>query len=128
VSIEYGDTGRLWTPSDLPEPAGPAQSSHPPRQRTIRHSSNSERAQRYLETIPPAIAGEHGGLHTFRVCCRLVRGFALDDDEALTLLAPRNLRCIPPWSERELQDKLLRARRYGREPIGGLLGAPMLKE
>jgi hypothetical protein len=128
VSIEYGDTGRLWTPSDFPEPEGPAEWSPPPRQRTTRHGSNSGRAQRYLETIPPAIAGEHGDLHTFRVCCRLVRGFALEDDEALTLLASWNLRCIPPWSDRDLQDKLLRARRYGREPIGALLHAPMVKK
>ena len=37
----------------------------------------------------PAIAGHHGDLHTFRVCCRLARGFALDDDEALA--RPRRL-------------------------------------
>jgi DNA primase RepB-like protein len=127
VSIEYGNTGRLWTPADFPEPQGPVHWSPPPRERTIRPGSKSERAERYLETIPPAIAGEHGDLHTFRVCCRLVRGFALDDDEALTLLASWNQRCIPPWSERDLHDKILRARRYGREPIGGLLGAPTLK-
>jgi hypothetical protein len=27
--------------------------------------------------LPPAIAGQHGDVHTFRVCCRLARGFAL---------------------------------------------------
>jgi len=85
VRIEYGDTERLWTPADFPEAENVAQWSPPP-QRTIRRGSNSERARRYLETIPPAIAGEHGDLHTFQVCCRLARGFALDDDEALTLL------------------------------------------
>ena len=45
-----------------------------------------ERARRYLARVPPAVAGEHGDVHTFRVCCRLVRGFALDDQEALTVL------------------------------------------
>ena len=127
VRIDYGDTGRLWTPADFPEP-DPIE-RWTPRSRPLAGGdwSNWERARRYLETIPPAIAGEHGDLHTFRVCCRLVRGFALDDDEALTLLALWNVRCIPPWSERELHDKLLRARRYGREPIGGLLGAPVSK-
>jgi RepB DNA-primase from phage plasmid len=127
VRIDYVDTGRLWTPADFPEPSASVRWSLPPRQRTMRHGSNLERAQRYLETIPPAIAGEHGDLHTFRVCCRLVRGFALDDDEALTLLASWNVRCVPPWSERDLHDKILRARRYGREPIGGLLGALMME-
>ena len=31
-----------------------------------------ERAKRYLASVPPAIAGQHGDVHTFRVCCRLV--------------------------------------------------------
>jgi hypothetical protein len=79
------------------------------------------RARRYLQAVPPAIAGQHGDLHTFRVCCRLVRGFALTDADALELLAEWNVHCQPPWSERELCDKLRRARRYGREPIAGLL-------
>ena len=30
-------------------------------------------------------------------------------------------RCEPPWSPAELLDKLHRAARYGREPVGGLL-------
>jgi hypothetical protein len=127
VRIDYGDTGRLWTPADFPEPDPIERWTPPSRPLAGGDWSNSERARRYLETIPPAVAGEHGDLHTFRVCCRLVRGFALDDHEALTLLALWNLRCIPPWSERDLHDKILRARRYGREPIGGLLGSPVLR-
>jgi hypothetical protein len=55
------------------------------------------------------------------VCCRLVRGFALDDGDALDLLAEWNLACTPPWSEDQLRAKLTGARQYGREPIGGLL-------
>jgi hypothetical protein len=81
------------------------------------------RARHYLEALPPAIAGEHGDLYTFRVCCRLVRGFALSDDDAVSLLADWNARCRPPWSDRELMTKVARARQYGREPIGGLLNA-----
>jgi hypothetical protein len=71
--------------------------------------------------VPPAIAGQHGDVHTFRVCCRLIRGFALTDEQALTALAEWNGRCQPPWSAEELLDKLRRAARYGREPIGALL-------
>jgi hypothetical protein len=82
-----------------------------------------KRARRYLAALPPAIAGSHGDLHTFRVCCRLVRGFALDDGEALVLLQEWNTRCQPPWTDRELAQKIASARRYGREPIGGLLEA-----
>jgi hypothetical protein len=51
----------------------------------------------------------------------MVRGFELSDVDALALLADWNARCEPPWSARELRDKVHRARRYGREPMGGLL-------
>ena len=80
-----------------------------------------ERAKRYLSSVPPAIAGQHGDVHTFRVCCRLIRGFALNDDQALQVLTDWNARCQPPWSLEELLDKLRRAALYGREPVGGLL-------
>jgi hypothetical protein len=32
----------------------------------------------------------HGDVHTFRSCCRLTRGFALDDDERRTPM-------MEPW-------------------------------
>lgn len=79
-----------------------------------------ERAVRYLAKIEPAITGQHGDLHTFKVCCRVVRGFALADEEALSVLTEWNSRCEPPWTERELRDKIARARKYGREPVGAL--------
>lgn len=80
-----------------------------------------ERARRYIAAIPPAVAGSHGDAATYRVCCRLVRGFNLDQDLALAVLADWNKACDPPWSEHELRAKLVAARKYGREPIGGLL-------
>ena len=45
----------------------------------------------------------------------------VDDEQALHVLAEWNARCEPPWSPAELLDKLHRAVRYGREPVGGLL-------
>ena len=75
-----------------------------------------------MAAVPPAVSGQHGDVHTFRICCRLVRGFALSDSDAMTVLADWNARCQPPWTEGELTDKLRRARRYGREPMGMLLG------
>ena len=125
VTIEYRCAHRVYTPTDFPTPlaaptprpeTSPGCATRPTRD--VLH-----RAHRYLTALPPAIAGQHGDLHTFRVCCRLVRGFGLSDDEALTLLTDWNVRCQPPWSPRELMDKVDRARRYGREPIGGLLEA-----
>jgi hypothetical protein len=85
-----------------------------------RHDAR-EQACRYLAAIPPAVEGGHGDAQTFRVCCRLVRGFALSDNDAFELLLQWNRTCSPPWSDRELRRKLQGARKYGREPIGGLL-------
>jgi hypothetical protein len=123
VTIEYLRQGDVHTASDFPRPIVEHRPASPTR--SARHSRSTksalERARRYLAALPPAIAGQHGDLHTFQVCCRLVRGFALPDADALSLLADWNARCEPPWSERELMDKVRRARRHGREPIGGLV-------
>ena len=120
VSIEYRDTNRLYEPADFPKP--PPRLMPPPLPVVIAASRNAVvRARQYVAAIPPAISGQHGDVHTFRVCCRVVRGFALADDEALDVLREWNSRCEPPWSDRELMDKLSRAHRYGREPIGCLL-------
>ena len=132
VTIDYGRTDNVYTPTDFPivpvaRSAMASDTSMPPVRplaepaRDGRLVDPVERARRYLACVPPAVAGEHGDVHTFRVCCRLARGFALEDDLALAVLAEWNSRCRPPWEEHELRDKLRRARRYGREPIAGLL-------
>ena len=123
VTIDYRDVNVCYRPEDFP----PVKEADAWPQSVGSHESRNfdlpaiERARRYLASVPPAIAGEHGDVQTFRVCCRLTRGFALDDQQALHVLAEWNARCQPPWSEAELVDKLRRAARYGREPIGGLL-------
>jgi hypothetical protein len=123
VTVEYRCVDRVYAPADFPTSYVPERQTSPvekPREAGVAGRAVG-RAKRYLAALPPAITGQHGDLHTFRVCCRLVRGFALSDEEALNLLRHWNRRCEPPWSERELTDKLSRARRYGREPLGGLL-------
>ncbi len=122
VTIDYFDIKRRFEPADFP--FAPSIMSEPllPRSvTTTRRLYAIERARRYLASVPPAVSGQHGDVHTFKVCCRLIRGFALEDDQALRLLEEWNERCLPPWTTAELVDKLRRAARYGREPIGGLL-------
>lgn len=124
VLTEFASAPRCRRPSDFPwaSPAVPAEAR---RSSSAPASSVSaqERARRYVAAIPPAVAGQHGDTTTFRVCCRLVRGFDLEEDDALAVLAAWNDACDPPWSETDLRAKLQAARRYGREPVGGLLGA-----
>lgn len=124
VRAKYGRATRVYTPDDFPTP--PTRGSTRVRSVTSapRQPANViERARRYLTALPPAVSGQHGDVTTFRACCRLVRGFLLSDADALALLHEWNTRCEPPWSERELVDKIRRARRYGRESLGGLLDA-----
>ena len=122
VTIEYRSTEMRHTPTDFPGiPEVPASPSPSRTRGTITVLDAVERARRYLACLEPAIAGRHGDLHTFRVCCRIARGFDLSDDPALSALREWNLRCDPPWSERDLREKLARARKYGREPVGRFL-------
>ncbi len=123
VTIDYRNVNLRYEPGDFPPVKEP---DAWPRSTGLNESRNFdlptvERARRYLASVPPAIAGQHGDVQTFRVCCRLTRGFALDDEQALHVLAEWNARCEPPWTTSELLDKLRRAARYGREPVGGLL-------
>ena len=125
VSVTFLNARTRFTPSDF----GITPLDVPARPRDVAiHGRTLDRdviarARRYLRSVPSAVAGHGGDVQTFRVCCRLARGFALPDDEALDLLSEWNMRCEPPWSERELQAKLRNARQYGREPVGGLLEA-----
>lgn len=120
VIVEYGVTDMRYLPPAFPTQPPPIEAR---RQSVSRRSSPDvlERARRYLARVEPAVTGQHGDLHTFRVCCRVARGFDLGDDDALAVLHEWNSRCQPPWTEKELRDKVARARRYGREHAGGLL-------
>ncbi|MFN7984906.1 MAG: DNA-primase RepB domain-containing protein [Vicinamibacterales bacterium] len=125
VWVDYLDIEHVYTPRDFPSVHRvEAVRREPALVRSLAGVSwwgRLERAGAYLSRVPPAVSGQHGDLHTFQTCCRIVRGFALDDDQALAVLAEWNARCQPPWTERELLQKIRSARRNGREPIGGLL-------
>jgi len=122
VGIEYLHWRDVFVARDLPAVgAGTTPSSMTKARRPLPATRSVERARALLQCVDPAVAGQQGDLRTFRVCCRIVRGFDLSDDEAVRALSEWNARCEPPWSERELRQKVMNARRYGREPQGGLL-------
>ena len=64
------------------------------------------RARAYMAQVPPAIEGKGGDQQTFKVACTLVRGFDLSDAEVRDVLHDWNARCVPPWTARDLDDKL----------------------
>jgi hypothetical protein len=122
VTIEYRDVDRRFGPEDFPVVRDTLPPLYVcPKEARAGDLDVVERAKRYLASVPPAISGQHGDVHTFRVCCRLTRGFALENEVALAVLSEWNQRCEPPWTTAELLDKLRRAALYGREPVGGLL-------
>ncbi len=126
VTAEYTSVRRAFSVEDFSAVQYPSNSATKTAQVMLTRTAATdvrERARRYIAAIPSAVAGNHGDTVTFRVCCRLVRGFALSDDDALSVLEEWNCRCVPPWSQDDLRSKLAAARLYGREPIGSLLSA-----
>jgi RecA-family ATPase len=65
-----------------------------------------DRARQYLAKLPPAVAGQNGHSQTFRVACVLVQGFALSTADARGLMQEYSSRCVPPWTEKEIEHKL----------------------
>ena len=90
---------QLIKPTENPKPLAPL---------SVRHDDRKiERASKYLATMEAAISGAGGHDATFRAACKLVIGFDLTTDEALHLLLTEyNPRCVPEWSEKELQHKV----------------------
>jgi hypothetical protein len=86
-------------------------------------ASARDRAAAYVAKVPPAISGQHGNDHAYKLAATLVRGFALSVDESFDLLRPWNATCQPPWSDRELLTIIENAAKYGKGAIGGKLGA-----
>jgi len=65
-----------------------------------------ERASRYASAMPPAISGSGGHSQTFALAVALAHGFNLSEAETTALMNAYNLKCSPPWSERDLRHKI----------------------
>ena len=85
------------------------------------HTRTLARARAYVAKMEPGVEGAFGSRATFNVARKLVRDFELEDDDALTLLREFNMRCSPPWSDKELERKVAQARDKSR--IGNPMGA-----
>jgi hypothetical protein len=83
--------------------------------------STVERARRYAAKLPPAISGEGGHNAAFKVAQVLRRGFGLSLRDSRPIMCEFNERCVPPWSEEELEHKLESADKKSRLPLGYLL-------
>ena len=75
-----------------------------------------------------AVAGSNGHDVTFRVACVLVEGFSLSNADALELIREYNSRCVPPWSEHELEHKVRSAEAKSTNPGYLLKGTSLQAE
>ncbi|WP_294401777.1 phage/plasmid primase, P4 family [Prosthecobacter sp.] len=80
-----------------------------------------ERAEAYLDKMPVSVSGNGGDDALFDAATALVRGFNLNVQAALPLLAKWNLGCRPPWNESRLLYKLDSAAKSSTKPPGYLL-------
>lgn len=102
----------------------------PPRQPRIRGVEDVEldlpasiaNAAVWLDTVEPAIEGQGGDNKTYQVAAKLLRDYALSEEQALYLLAERwNPRCLPPWPLDELYRKVENAQSYATGDLGQAL-------
>ena len=81
--------------------------------------TNIEQARAYIQTAPLAISGQGGDNTTFKVACKLVHGYALTDDEALSLMEEYNARLDERWAPHQLTHKVASALTYAPQyPTG----------
>jgi hypothetical protein len=78
--------------------------------------SIEERAMKYLEKLPDAVSGQSGHDRFFHAACVLIIGFNMNIDQARPVLQWFNTnKCVPPFSERDIEHKLESADRKSDE-------------
>lgn len=75
------------------------------------------RAKAYLDKLPPAVSGESGHNTLWNAVAHMLVGFSLDPVVARRMIDEYSKRCVPPWSEREIDHKMKSvAERCNRTP------------
>jgi hypothetical protein len=82
---------------------------------------HEERINRYLDAVPPCIAGQGGDNQLFKVACALYNGFALTEAETVAWLVIYNRKCEPMWPATRLQYKAEQAANTSHEKVRGYL-------
>ena len=90
--------------------------------------TTQERIAKYLDAIPPAVAGAHGHNQTFSVACSLYNGWNLSEEDTLAWLKVYNERCEPKWSEKELAHKAASAAKAEHKKPRGHFLNPLIEE
>lgn len=109
---------RAVTDPGLKRPRSPARDAPGPDESVAGEPRRVRRARAYLRKCDPAISGQGGHRQAFKIACKIVHGYELPVDKALSLLLEEwNPRCLPPWSEEELRHKVESALKDGECPV-----------
>jgi P4 family phage/plasmid primase-like protien len=80
-----------------------------------------DQAWEWLSNQPGAIQGQGGSNYTFKITMGLMWAFGLDERSVRDLIGRWNADCKPPWSDKELDQKVKSAIRRGC-PTGTKVG------
>lgn len=117
------DRDITWIPSHIETMLSPpaVRSGHIDVNMELDKPAAIDAAIKFLQSEAPAIEGQRGDERTFITAARLVREMALSEGTAWQLMCEHwNPRCIPPWDEHELYQKVLNAVEYGTAEHGRL--------
>jgi hypothetical protein len=84
-------------------------------------SDLAKRISAYVDAIPGAVSGHNGHDQTYKTACQLINGWGLSAAEAMPYLQAYNLRCEPPWNDKELAHKLADAEKVQHDKPRGHL-------
>ena len=101
---------RVYDLADLPIPMRPGSDTPIPVFRFVRHADDVGnrvgRCRAYLSKCPPAISGQYGHTTTWHAANTCNR-FGLTKAEALELMLwYSETKCLPPWSQKEIEHKI----------------------
>lgn len=74
-------------------------------------------AKKRLKDAKPAVEGQNGDEHTYKICC-IGKELGISKDVFFELLQDWNNRCEPAWNLDDLQTKVTNAYKYGLNPPG----------
>jgi len=120
------DVGIQPAPEWLIDKLGVSAPDKPTEKETVNDAPEElvERARQWLCGQTPAIEGQGGDAHTFKVAAGL-RDMGVSEDQALDLLLTVwNPTCAPPWQAKDLSIKVGNAYRYAANEPGARAALP----
>ena len=109
---EYQTTEEMLRTTTILAPRANRPASVCPRRAGLANEMPDELARKYLQKVPPAIQGQRGDEQLWKTACMFLRAFRqLTPESAFCFFREWNQKCVPPFDEVVIWDKLCRAAR-----------------